>query len=219
MVDTSRRPAYLKHDAGRPDRWLASYADVITILLVLFVAAAASPRMRKGGDASPQEPVQSPRAVSEPKPVSPAERLSPSLTALQAKLRERNADLRVEPRGVVISLPQAVLFAPGRASISPSAKPLIEEIADSIRGIPNRISLIGHSDPTPIRNHRFRNNWELAAARSVELLGVLSNDFGIPEARLSVASFASFQPKTTNATPEGRAGNRRVEIVILADEP
>ncbi len=223
MVSSTRRPIYLRHDSSKQDRWLASYADVITILLVLFVAAAAQGLARK------REPVPAAVAamVSAPEPVpqivppvvapAPAETLSPELLALRAKLREHDADLEIESRGVVISLPQAVLFPAGQADITKSARPLIEEIADAIRDLPNRISLIGHSDGTPIRNKRFHSNWELSTARSVKLLETLTGEFNIPEARLSVASFGPYQPKTTNETPEGRAENRRVEIVILPE--
>jgi chemotaxis protein MotB len=223
MVSSARRPSYLRHDLSKQDRWLASYADVVTVLLVLFVAAAAQGLARK------REPVLQPAAiasiVSAPQPApeivapapKPAETLSPELLALRTKLREHNADLEIEPRGVVISLPQAVLFPPGQAMITKSAQPLIEEIADAIRDIPNRISLIGHSDGTPISNKRFNSNWELSTARSVKLLETLATEFKIPEARLSVASFGPYQPKTTNETPEGRAENRRVEIVILPE--
>lgn len=237
MVSARRRPAYLSREPARQDRWLASYADVITILLVLFIAAAAkgvaqhaevSHVAAKSSSAfgapwaTAALPAAARTARDGPPENSPVPRpvvsgLSPSLMALQAKLRGRNADMRIEQRGIVISLPQAVLFPPGQARIDREALSLVEEIADAIRSIPNRISLIGHTDGTPIRNKRFRSNWELSVARSVELLETLTREFGIREDRLSVASFGPYQPKTTNGTREGRAENRRVEIIILPE--
>jgi chemotaxis protein MotB len=77
------------------------------------------------------------------------------------------------------------------------------------------VSLVGHADAVPIHNRRFRNNWELAAARSLRLLEMLGGDGGIEQSRLSVVSDSSFDPKDTNDTPDGRARNRRVEIIIL----
>jgi chemotaxis protein MotB len=77
------------------------------------------------------------------------------------------------------------------------------------------VSLVGHTDGTPIHNRHFANNWELAAARGLRLLELLSSRYGIEESRLSVASFGSYDPKSSNDTPHGRASNRRVEIVIL----
>jgi chemotaxis protein MotB len=81
------------------------------------------------------------------------------------------------------------------------------------------VSLVGHADAVPIHNKRFNNNWELAAARSLRLLELLSSQFGMEESRLSVESFGSYDPKSTNDTPDGRAINRRVEIVIHESVP
>jgi chemotaxis protein MotB len=92
---------------------------------------------------------------------------------------------------------------------------MVEQIAAVLREIPNKVTLIGHADAVPIHNRRFKNNWELAGARSLRLLELLAQDGGIDESRLSVASDSSFDPKDTNDTPDGRAKNRRVEIVIL----
>jgi chemotaxis protein MotB len=91
----------------------------------------------------------------------------------------------------------------------------VSKIADVLRDIPNHVSLVGHADAVPIHNRRFRNNWELSAARGLALLDLLSNRYGIAESRLSVASDGSYRPKSPNDTPDGRASNRRVEIVIL----
>jgi chemotaxis protein MotB len=121
----------------------------------------------------------------------------------------------MEPRGLVISLPQTILFASGNDEVSADARSTVQQIAAVLREIPNRVTLVGHADAVPIHNRRFKNNWELAAARSLRLLELLGRDGGIEESRLSVASFSSFDPKDTNATADGRASNRRVEIVIL----
>ena len=71
----------------------------------------------------------------------------------------------------------------------------------------------------PIHNRRFNNNWELAAARSLELLDLLTTRYGLAESRFSVASYGSNDPRNPNDTPDGRAGNRRVEILILDETP
>jgi chemotaxis protein MotB len=121
----------------------------------------------------------------------------------------------MEPRGLVIRLPQAILFSSGDDAVGPEARRLVAEIGAVLREIPNNVSLVGHADAVPIHNRRFRNNWELAAARSLRLLELLGGDGGIEQSRLSVVSDSSFDPKDTNETPDGRARNRRVEIIIL----
>jgi flagellar motor protein MotB len=114
----------------------------------------------------------------------------------------------------------SVLFHPGSSQVNPAALPTVARIADVLRGIPNQISLGGHADVVPIHNRRFRNNWELAAARSLELLDLLTTRYKIAESRFSISSFSisscgSTDPRNSNDTAEGRADNRRVEILIL----
>lgn len=198
MKTVSRRPQH-----SNTDRWMVSYMDVLTILLIFFVAAAAQSAM--------PHPVleKAPEKVSQPAPAPQP------LAEPQRQLASLGLDLKMEPRGLVISLPQTILFASGDDAVSAEARATVEQIAEILRKIPNKVSLIGHSDATPIHNRRFKNNWELAAARSLRLLELLGRDCGIEESRLSVASFSSFEPKDTNDTPDGRASNRRVEIVIL----
>jgi chemotaxis protein MotB len=178
------------------DRWMVSYMDVLTILLIFFVAAAAQSAM--------------PHPVPEKSLESNA-----GLLPSQKKLALLGLDLRMERQGLVITLPQTILFASGDDTINAQARTTIEQIVAVLREIPNKVSLVGHADAVPIHNRRFKNNWELASARSLRLLELLGREDGIEESRLSVASYSSFDPKNTNDTPDGRAGNRRVEIVIL----
>jgi chemotaxis protein MotB len=117
----------------------------------------------------------------------------------------------------VVSLPQAILFASGQDRLSPEAFPMVGQIAEAIRGIPNSVSLIGHADAVPIHNRRFRDNWTLSVARGLSLLEVLNKRFGVPQARLSVAGYGSYSPREPNDSAENRAANRRVEIVILRE--
>lgn len=198
--------SHSRHAHPATDRWMVSYMDVLTILLIFFVAAAAQSAMPHPVPEKPPEV----HATPPPPPPPHAELLQP-----QRKLTSLGLDLRMEPRGLVISLPQAILFASGTDVVSAEARSTVEQIAGILREIPNKVTLVGHADAVPIHNRRFKNNWELAAARSLRLLEMLGRDGGIEESRLSVASYSSFDPKDTNETPDGRASNRRVEIVIL----
>ena len=190
------RPMMGAHSAR--DRWMVSYTDVMTILLILFVALAAKAVQQPGG-------ARSQPAISQ--------------TAVSKALESRGIHPSLEARGLVISLPQTILYPSGDDEISPSAFPLIDEIAAVLRSVPNKVTLVGHADTVPIHNGRFHNNWELSAARSLRLLELLTSRYCIPEGRLSVSSYGSYSPRTSNDTPEGRAENRRVEIVILNDPP
>ena len=133
----------------------------------------------------------------------------------QERLKQTGLDLHLEARGLVISLPQAILFASGDDRINASALPIISQIADVLRDLDNKVELAGHADSVPIHNRRFKNNWELSSARGLSLLNTLTNQYGIAESRLTVSSHGSFSPKSSNDTADGRAENRRVEILIL----
>jgi len=196
------KPAYFQKETSGRDRWMVSYLDVLTILLILFVAIAA--QALQTPPPKPPEPVVKTVAA----PVSP-------MVAIQKELEQSKLDVHTDSRGVVVSLPQALLFPPGEDHINADALETVGAIGDVLRKIPNNVSLVGHSDAIPIHNRRFSSNWELASARGLRLLELLNKRYGIDESRLSVQSYGSNDPKSSNDTPDGRASNRRVEIVIL----
>jgi len=201
-----RRSRALYAPIENRERWLISYTDVLTILLALFIAVAAQGLKQR---------LSLPPADSAPPPAPP----SPHNTLLGAeqKLKQHGLDLRLEKRGLVISLPQAVLFPSGDDHVMDAALPIISQIAETLRDVPNKVALVGHADSIPIHNQRFENNWRLSAARSLSLLALLTARYGVPESRLLVESEGSNDPKNSNDTEAGRAENRRVEILILDD--
>jgi chemotaxis protein MotB len=199
-----RKPGYLNTESVSHNRWLISYTDIVTVLLILFVAVAAQ-SLR-------DHPVHAAATATQ------SCKSGPALQQTQQRLQEQGLDLRREARGLVISLPQAVLFASGDDRISPAAFPMVSHIADALHDIKNKVTLVGHADAIPIHNQRFKSNWELSAARSLSLLALLATQYGIDESRLSIQSYGSYSPKNSNDTEDGRAENRRVEILVL-DEP
>jgi chemotaxis protein MotB len=207
------KPAYFQNQNSGRDRWMVSYLDVLTILLILFVAMAAQTLQD-----SQKKPASAPALAAAPAaPV--AKGPSAELTAIEKELEQSHLDVQLDSRGVVVSLPQALLFAPGEDRINGDALATVSAIGDVLHKIPNNVSLVGHTDGVPIHNRRFANNWELAAARGLRLLELLSSRYGIAESRLSVESFGPYGVKGSNDTPDGRASNRRVEIVILDSAP
>jgi chemotaxis protein MotB len=245
---------YLPAENGQRDRWMISYMDVLTILLIFFVAIAAQSlqRLRPApvtataapagpGAATPAGPSVATNAgpaaathagpaatVTKALPFAPSQPVNPrpdaivpearqTLLRAQQSLEKHGLDLRLEPRGLVISLPQAILFPSGADRVSPQALPMLARIADVLRDIPNEVSLIGHADAVPIHNRQFKNNWDLSMARSLRILELLSRRYGISESRLHIASYGPYRPQSPNNTADGRARNRRVEIVISGE--
>ena len=134
---------------------------------------------------------------------------------LEAEIHDGKIEMHLEPRGLVVSLRQATFFPSGEDAIDPKTYPIVEKIAQTIRELPNSVRLEGHTDSIPIHTARFHSNWELSAARSIAMMELLSDHFGVPPQRMAIAGYADTAPLDSNDTPEGRAHNRRVDIVIL----
>lgn len=173
--------------------------------------------------AKPAMPVIGPAA--QPKAATPAPeaiQLLPSLKQLSETLKKEIdagvLEVRMERRGLVISLREASFFPPGDDRIQERTLPTLQVIAAEIRKHGNPIRLEGHTDSIPIRTARFRSNWELSAARGIATLELFATKFEIPRARMAIAGFADTAPVASNDTPEGRNRNRRVDIVILNEE-
>ena len=208
-------PKYFQREVAGRDRWMISYLDVLTILLIFFVALAAQ-NFQRPQPAVAAAPAATPVVIPAAK-ADPVAEPQQTLLRAQQRLADHGLDMRMEPRGLVISLPQAILFSSGEDRVASDALPIVSRIADVLRDIPNEVSLIGHADAVPIHNRYFKSNWDLSAARGLRLLELLSRRYGIGEARLSVASYGPYRPNGPNDTPDGRARNRRVEIVILGE--
>lgn len=134
---------------------------------------------------------------------------------LAPEIKSGRIQLGMGPRGLTISFRQAALFPSGEDVIAPEALTSLEKIAKAMKQVPNPARLEGHTDSLPIHNSRFRSNWELSAARSIALLNLFTERFGIPGDRLSIAGYADTAPIADNETDDGRSRNRRVDIVIL----
>ena len=134
-------------------------------------------RQRSRPPRSPASPAAQPADPAAAPPANPRR----ALVEAEQRLRQYGLDPRLEQRGLVISLPQAILFPSGEDRVAPSAFPILAQIAQVVSGIPNKVALVGHADSLPIHNARFQNNWQLSAARSLSLLALLTGRYGIPK--------------------------------------
>ncbi len=118
-------------------------------------------------------------------------------------------------RGLVISVTDAVFFNSGSADLRPDAIPVLGSIAEVLQKLPNMIRIEGHTDNVPIHNDRFPSNWELSTSRATTVVAFLLSRYRFVPDALSAAGYAEYHPVAGNDTPEGRAANRRVDIVVL----
>jgi chemotaxis protein MotB len=128
------------------------------------------------------------------------------------KLRVKIVDGRM-----VLELPTDILVASGKADLSPDGRDALLEVAAVLASFPGRdYQVEGHTDDVPIKTERFPSNWQLASARAQIVTDTLIAG-GVRPERLSAASFSEYRPVGDNQTPEGRASNRRIEIVMIPD--
>ncbi len=122
---------------------------------------------------------------------------------------------RLDSRGLIVSLGEVGFFDSGSDEIKPEGRALLDTLAASLTGLDNQIRIEGHTDNVPIQTARFPSNWELSTARATTIVSYLMTRFRVSPDRLSAAGYAEFRPTASNNTTDGRARNRRVDIVVM----
>jgi len=227
------------------ERWLVSYADFMTLLFAVFVVLFAFSRyhssihtvstaIHSGFDALSAAPgasgmSQSPAAEAKIAPphsevlaVGPQKHfdtgeLSKELQGvLGDSISKQEIVMQTTPDGLVISLRELGFFNSGQAQLLPGAAAKLKSTAKVLAEHGLEVRVEGHSDDQPIHNAMFHSNWELSSARAMSVLSLLVNEGGFPETSISVAGYGEHRPVASNATPEGRRMNRRVDLVVVA---
>ncbi|MGC2474161.1 MAG: response regulator [Candidatus Sulfotelmatobacter sp.] len=137
--------------------------------------------------------------------------------ALQHEIKMHTVALHREVEGLVISLREFGFFDSGSANLRPEALPALDRIASILAVRTCRLRIEGHTDNVPIHTSQMASNWELSTARSTELVRLLIVRYGFSPERLSAAGYAEYHPIASNDSPQGRAQNRRVDVVILSE--
>ena len=141
-------------------------------------------------------------------------------TQIESDLKEQveNKSIRISQseRGLTISLSEAGFFNPGSEVMQPKGTAVLDKIVEHLLSLPNPVRIEGHTDNTPIHTAQFPSNWELSTARATHVLHYLI-DSKVSPLRLSPAGYGENWPVASNETAEGRAANRRVDLVILSD--
>jgi chemotaxis protein MotB len=241
-----RRHAVHEEEHDNAERWLLTYADLITLLLALFMMLYAMSVLdlrkyqafqeaftqgmgghpvRAAHDISPQDsPTEAPQPTSSPYPGAAKtldqEELKELMKRLQKELAaaglQDEVQLELQSRGLVLNIVSGVLFQSGAASLTTQGRALLGSLGVVFTTFGNNLIVEGHTDPRPIRSSAFPSNWELSTARATAVLRFLISADRIAETRLSAAGYADTRPRASNATETGMALNRRVDIAILA---
>lgn len=120
-------------------------------------------------------------------------------------------------RGLLIKLSDTVLFDVGKADLSPKSKEILDGLADILFDSNKHIKVEGHTDNVPINTARYPSNWHLSTDRSTNVIIYWISKYPDISQRLSAAGYGEYRPVASNSAPEGRAKNRRVEIIVLRD--
>jgi chemotaxis protein MotB len=139
--------------------------------------------------------------------------------ALDPEIQRREVSMSMRREGLVVSLKEMGFFDSGSASIRPGSLDAISRLAEVLKQRPEFLRVEGHTDNIPIHTARFATNWELSTTRATELIQLLITKYGIPPSHLSAAGYGEFHPVASNGTADGRAQNRRLDVVILAPFP
>lgn len=204
-------------------RWMVPYADLLTLLLGLFlvlITATQSTHLKRHSPAahvvSPNQTVATQLVQERRKDLQTAEQLS---RQLKQRLRMQGVEVRQQSRGVVISLKENILFAPGSAELSPAARRTLNQLVGQLKktlGAQARLIRVeGHTDNTPITTSRYPSNWELSTARATNIVRYLVEGKHYQPQQLSATGYGEFKPVAQNSSIEGKQKNRRVDIVVL----
>jgi chemotaxis protein MotB len=221
------------------ERWLVSYADFITLLFAFFVVMYSISSVNEGKFRTVSDsikaalnPIVSPANVAVPFTIgqNKAVTVNPTIDTVKEpavrRLREIMRSLKNETQldiiqmkelsngDIVLTLPDTVLFRTGEAVLRPEALPFIQAISEVLIDLDRHVRVEGHTDNVPIRTVQFPSNWELSATRAVTVVRTLSEQYGLQGDHLTAVGHADSRPLADNLTPEHRAKNRRVEIVV-----
>jgi chemotaxis protein MotB len=137
-------------------------------------------------------------------------------TLLASEVRSQTVAIFEDGDGLVISLREAGFFDSGSATVRPGALPTLDRIAEALAGSNHDLRIEGHTDNVPIHNAQFASNWELSTTRATAIAEIFLQKTRMNPARFSAAGYAQYHPIATNSTAEGRAHNRRVDVIVLA---
>ncbi|OGS18608.1 MAG: hypothetical protein A3J83_06750 [Elusimicrobia bacterium RIFOXYA2_FULL_40_6] len=202
--------------------WLTIYADIITNLTLFFLMSYAFTRMSEAKRADIQsqltgfvskDAAMSDRAQRILKQIQEQEAVS-KLDSEKDKL-DKYAKLEVNDKMIRILLTSPVLFNPGDATLKQETTLALDEIARSLKSLPNQIVIEGHTDNIPISQGKYTTNWGLSIARAVSVVDYLTKVKNLPPEKFIVAGYGEFRPLYPNDTPENRAQNRRIEINVI----
>ena len=220
--NTEARSAAVQEFGGGLEAFLLTYADMITLLLVIFVMMYTASNLDEEKFAEAMSSFQEKIVKIESVNV----RLTQDELAMLNKLRQLvkdnidpNALIAGDTRTIVFQIPSSDLFGPGSANMKPEAGPLIlETIEEEMQDGVKQVIVDGHTDNVPTNSAQFPSNWELSSARAGSVARFIIKEMRYEPKFVVVSGYGEHRPMKPNTSDDNRASNRRVEIKIVKDK-
>jgi chemotaxis protein MotB len=225
------------HEEHVDETWLIPYADMLTLLLALFIVMFAmsqtdNAKFRKvseqfniifssgtgilqedgGGDT----PLENSSIMEEDK-------MTEAKLSLEEEIKNKGysdkVKVEINKDGLNISIQDAASFNSGDAEVLKEFSPLLLQISTMLKKLDNDIKVVGHTDNVPIHNDKFSSNWDLSSMRAINVMKFMIDTGKLNARKFSIQAYGEQMPKFDNSTVDGRAKNRRVEIVLVRKYP
>jgi len=234
------------------ESWLIPYADILTLLLALFIVLFAASELDskkyaeisnsfnsalQGGtgvlehetpvdhiDDTSQIPklgeVDKHEEIKEMTPEQDKKELGELQEMIEGYIKEKGLSSKLQTdltsQGLLLTITEGVLFTPGNAEVTGVSRQTARDISHIlVTDPPREIKIEGHTDNRPIHTSKYPSNWELSSSRAINFMKVLLENKKLDPQKFSATGYGEFHPVSTNDTVEGRAKNRRVEVLIL----
>lgn len=234
------------HEEHVDETWLIPYADMLTLLLALFIVMFAMSKidqeklqnvsdkfnvifsggsgvMEKNGNSvipmyeTPGESGEKGNAVVEDAKMKEIKK------SVEQEIEDKGYSDKVKVaiynEGLEITIQDVALFNSGEAEVLKSVQPLLLQITSSLSSLDNTIKVVGHTDNVPIYTSKFRSNWDLSAMRAINVMDFMVEKGKLKKENFSIQAYGEYRPIADNSTAEGKSKNRRVEIFIVRKYP
>lgn len=233
-----RRPKKKSPSHNNSERWLLTYSDLITLLMIFFVIMYAMSSIDKQKYQQITDSLQETLGTSQMSgngsgsgnsggsiiSTNESEKdTKVDLTDLKYKVDKYIKQKGLEDdiittsyeKGLVISFKDHILFNSGESNLKEDYIENIKKLGELLQTVDHYVRVEGHTDNVPISGHKFKSNWELSSARANEVLHFLIDNGYVPSEKISAIGYGEYRPVAKNNTPENRSQNRRVDILLI----
>lgn len=231
------------HEEHVDESWLLPYSDMMTLLLALFIVMFAMSKVDNqkmaqmsqqfnvifsgsntvvkgsGGNDNSIKPDTESSKANENNSVVEQDKMAAMKVELEQEIKNQGYADKVKVDlngdGLNITIQDTVIFNSGNADILPAFDPVLNQISSMMKSVDNEIRISGHTDNVPISNREFRSNWDLSYKRALNVMSYIVNIGQANPNKFSIQAYGEYRPKYDNLTEDGRAKNRRVEILIV----